>query len=516
MKNKFLALVLTSLLTGCTLGFKITNNNLSSNVNSNSTQNNNVISTSPNTSSSYENSSTSTSSTTSSSSTSNSTSSSSTSTSSSTSSSSSIKHEDTLPEFDTSKQVTITFWHTMNKGYQSILDEIIADFNKTEFGKNITVLHEQIGGYDDVRDYIITNIPVNSTPNLAYCYPDHVALYKDARAVEKLDTYINDSRYGFSQEQIDSFVPGFYNEGKSFGDEKMYLLPFVRSTEVLYYNKTEFDKNGYQVPKTWDEMWTLCKKIKENNPNSIPLGYDSESNWFITNAEQNGYTYTTTDNSHGAAGHFLFNVKGNRDFVSDLKVKYDQGLFTTSSMYGAYTSGSLTASYNASLMSIGSTGGAQYNYSSRFETGIASVPQTKNGAKEAVISQGPSICMFDKGNSQEEIASWLFLKYLTTNIDAQTKFAKVSGYIPVSTTAQQEASYKAYLDAAEGTSKEGVIALASKVAVEQSDMYFATPSFVGSSQVRDEVGNIIVNVLSGTEVTKAFSDAIQECIEAVS
>lgn len=423
-----------------------------------------------------------------------------------------IEHKDNLPEF-TSDAITINFWHTMGDTLQTALNEIIVEFNKVY--PNITVNHTQIGGYPEVRDNVLKNIPVNTTPHLAYCYPDHVALYRDARAVEVLDSYITDSKYGLTQDQRDAFVSGFYEEGRTFGDKKMYSLPFVKSTEVLYYDATYFAQNNLKVPTTWDELWEVCRTIKTKNPNCVPLGYDSEANWFITNAEQNGFTYTTTDTSHGLAGHFLFNTKGNRDFVSDLKTKFDQGLFTTETLYGAYTSGLFTASTNKSYLGIGSTGGASYQFSKNFETGIAQIPQTPGG-KNAVISQGPSICMLSKDNQQEEIAAWLFLKYLTTDVASQAKFAQASGYIPVSTAAQNSEGYMAYLDGASGTSSNGVKALAAKVAVEQSDKYFTSPTFVGSSQARDEVGNIIVNVLKGTAVETAFDNAVQACIEAVS
>ena len=66
----------------------------------------------------------------------------------------------------------------------------------------------------------------------------------------------------------------------------MYTLPMSKSTEVLYYNKTFFDANGLTPPTTWDEMEALCNKIVEIDPYSIPLGYDSENNWFITMTEQ--------------------------------------------------------------------------------------------------------------------------------------------------------------------------------------------------------------------------------------
>ena len=421
--------------------------------------------------------------------------------------------KDYLPTFDTSKQIEITFWHTMGDSLETILKGIIADFNK-EY-PTITVNATSVGGYPDVRDAVIKNIPVDSTPNLAYCYPDHVAIYRNSNAVQALDEYLMDTKYGLTNGEREKFVEGFYQEGRSFGDGKNYALPFVKSTEVLYYDATYFAQNQLKVPTTWDELWAVCESIKANNPDCIPFGYDSEANWFITNAEQNGYTYTTADKSHGVSGHFQFNVKGNRDFVSDLKTKYDKGLFTTEEMYGAYTSGLFTADQNKSYLCIGSTGGAQYQYSDKFETGIATIPQ-KAGGKDAVISQGPSICMFEKADQQQEIASWLFLKYLTTNVKAQSTFAQASGYIPSYLDAQNSTEYQKYLNGASGTSKAGVTALAAKVAVDQSDKYFTSPAFVGSSQARDEVGNIIVNVLGGTAVETAFDDAIQACIEAVS
>lgn len=434
---------------------------------------------------------------------------------------------DKLPEFDTNTDVTISFWHTMGDKLQTQLDGIIERFNQVY--PNITVNHEQIGGYPDVRDNILKNIPVDATPNLAYCYPDHVALYKDARVVRTLDDYINDSRYGIAEGTI---VDGFYGEGQTFGDGLMYSLPFVKSTEVLYYNANFFAQHAdkIKVPTTWEEMWEVCRVIKEEiDPSSTPLGYDSESNWFITHAEQYGHQYTSSSTKIdgvdvGVGGHFLFNNKGNRDFVAELAEYFGKGYFTTEEIYGAYTSGLFTAATNKSYMCIGSSGGASYQTSSAFTTGVTSVPQAEAnvaGRRDAVISQGPSICMFKKANAQEELASWLFLKFLTTDVKSQADFAKASGYIPVSKAAQESDEYQAYLDTAAGNAA-GITALVASVAVEQSDKYFTSPTFVGSSQARDEVGSILIKVLSAKaqgknpDIDSIFADAVNACIEAVS
>ena len=67
-------------------------------------------------------------------------------------------------------EVTITFSHTMNATYQGVLDQYIAKFN--EMYPNITIEHAQVGGYDEVRDQIKTELTAGNQPNIAYCYPD--------------------------------------------------------------------------------------------------------------------------------------------------------------------------------------------------------------------------------------------------------------------------------------------------------------------------------------------------------
>ena len=302
--------------------------------------------------------------------------------------------------------VTIKFYHTMGQSLRDVLDLYIPEFNAIY--PNITIQHEQVGGYDDVRTQISTEINVGAQPNIAYCYPDHVALYNVAGAVVQLDNLINSTEegIGLSAEQIADFVPGYYNEGKQFGDDHMYTLPMSKSSEVLYYNKTFFDANNLTLPKTWDDMEQLCKKIKELDPDCIPLGYDSEANWFITMCEQYESPYTSA-----TGDHFLFNNDTNKAFVKRFRDWYQKGYVTTQELYGAYTSGLFTelsqeADTERCYMCIGSTGGASHQVpkpsegQTGFEVGITSIPQV-NADKPKVISQGPSLCIFSKENTEE-------------------------------------------------------------------------------------------------------------------
>ena len=93
-------------------------------------------------------------------------------------------------------EVTITFYNTMGSNLTPVLDQYIAEFNTIY--PNIHVEYTSVGGYDDVRDQISTEITVGAQPNIAYCYPDHVALYNLAMAVQPLDELINHPEIGLT------------------------------------------------------------------------------------------------------------------------------------------------------------------------------------------------------------------------------------------------------------------------------------------------------------------------------
>jgi len=424
--------------------------------------------------------------------------------------------------------VTIYFDHTMGANLTEVLNLYIAEFNKLY--PNITIVHEQVGSYDDVRDNIAVELTVGNQPDIAYCYPDHVALYNISKKVVTLDDLIasqievtradgTKEILGLTQAQKDDFIAGYYNEGKQFGDGKMYTLPMSKSTEVLYYNKTFFTANGLSVPTTWDEMEALCQRIKEIDPNCIPLGYDSEANWFITMCEQLGSPYTSPTGEH-----FLFDNETNREFVARFRDWYKKGYLTTKEILGGYTSDLFKATSGThSYMSIGSSAGATHQRPAKgsdgnypFEVGIATIPQA-NKENPKVISQGPSLCLFQSENPQETIAAWLFMKYLTTTVEFQAEFGMASGYVPVLKSVAQNEAYADFISKADGG--DYVAALSAKCCLEQESAYYTSPAFVGSSDARDAVGLLLQTSLvdSGTDVKaildKTFKDALISCRE---
>ena len=437
-----------------------------------------------------------------------------------------------VPEtgFNTDEIVEITFTHTMGAKLQDVLNAYITEFNKIY--PNIKITHQSAGGWGDINGQINTEIAGGNQPNIAYCYPDHVAMYNIAKSVVVLDNLIasdieiagKNEIIGLTAAQKDDFIKSYYDEGLAYGDGIMYTMPLNKSTEVLYYDKTFFEKNGLKVPTTWDELWDVCEKIKKIDPNCYPLGYDAEDNWFITLCEQMKTGFTSAENG----GEYLFNNKENKAFVKELREYYKKGYFTTQELYGSYTSNLFVETTDTRCyMCVGSSGGASYQMSNNdtadgsfaFEVGVAPIPQYASD-NQKVISQGPSLCILKGQNTsdQQVLASWLFVKFLCTNIDFQAEFSMTSGYMPVLKSVAQNDAYAAWL--AKGNGYEYLVAKCVQVGIDGRDNYFVSPAFNGSSTAREQVGALMLKCLSGEAkddaavdklIDDAFQDALDEC-----
>ena len=129
-----------------------------------------------------------------------------------------------------------------------------------------------------------------------------------------------------------------------------------------------------------------------------------------------------------------------------------------------------------------------------FETQVMTIPQA-DPEHPVMISQGPSVCIFNKEDPQEVLAAWLFTQYLLTN-SVQISYAETEGYIPVTLKAQNDPSYQDYLarEGEDGTVHYSVKIRATRLLLDNLQNTFVTPVFNGSASLRDAAGQMIENV----------------------
>ncbi|MDD3067283.1 MAG: extracellular solute-binding protein, partial [Acholeplasmataceae bacterium] len=362
-------------------------------------------------------------------------------------------------------------------------------------------------------------IPAGTNPDIVESYPDHIARYAQAKAPLALNNFITNPNIGFTEEEVADFLPGLWAEGQSYDNEGTILsLPFTKSSEAFFYNKTYFDLHGYEVPTTWDEVFAIAEDIKLREPDAIPFGYDSEDNLFITGSEQWEAPYTGYNEETGR-GEVQFNNDTSKEMVKYFKDKVDRGLMLTRALNGdAYTS-DIVKTGKKMYMYVGSTGGTRYAYTGMtqevfddgYRVGVAPLP-AKDTAHRKQIQQGPNINLFKKDDEQQMIAAWLFAKYMISP-EKTAEFCIPSGYAPVRYSAYETDAWQTYLSTIkenpttmnEASSK--LVKEAIEIFLNNGEIFFTSAVFNLSSKTRTEAGALMVKILAYQATNEADLDA---------
>lgn len=417
--------------------------------------------------------------------------------------------------FDDSRGYELSFWakNDTNLTQVEIYKQAIADFEALY--PNITVTLRLYTDYGKIYNDVITNISTDTTPNVCVTYPDHIATYlTGADTVAPLDELFRDPRYGLGGSELrfdgpsyQEIVPKFLEECDFGGSH--YAIPFMRSTEACYVNKTYVEKLGYTLPETltWDFIWEVSEAAMQTDGSGnyvvngqkvlIPFIYKSTDNMMIQMLRQKGAGYSTQDGTIE-----IFNDT-TLELLKEIASHVETGAFNTFKLAG-YPANFLNA--GQCIFAIDSTAGATWMGSDaplvdipedklqRFETVVMTVPQF-DPAHPQMISQGPSLCVFNKADPQEVLASWLFAQFLLTN-DVQIAYSQTEGYVPVTAKAQESEEYQDYLSRKrEDNALHYSIKLdAAELLMDNTENTFVTPVFNGSASLRNAAGQLIENV----------------------
>ena len=432
---------------------------------------------------------------------------------------------------DETKKIELNFWakNATNKVQTAVYTGAIEKFQ--EMYPNVKINIRLYADYGRIFNDVITNISTDTTPNVCITYPDHIATYLTGENVMlPLDDWMADSRFGLGGSEVrfdspkkEEIVPEFLNECMLEG--KYYALPYMRSTEALYINKDMVEKLGYEVPDvpTWDFVWEVSEKAMEKDEEGlfkingqktlIPFIYKSTDNMMITMLKQLNAPYSTDK------GEVLLFNEQTAALMKEIYTHAKSRAFSTFAI-SSYPGNFLNA--GQCIFALDSTAGATWMGSNApmldihkeqvvpFTTVVRPIPQF-DPEHPQMISQGPSICVFNKPNSQEVLASWLFAQYLLSD-EVQLGYAETEGYLPVTIKAQESEEYQEYLSRKGEDNQEHY-----DIKIDASDLLrsniantFVTPVFNGSASLRSAAGQLVENVCKSARRKEEMSDAYIE------
>lgn len=371
--------------------------------------------------------------------------------------------------------VEITFWHAMNGDLEKSLQKLTDEF--MEQNPNITVTLQNQSSYKDLQQKITATVTSpKDLPTLTQAYPDWMFNPINDGLVTDLTPYIENETLKF--DNYEDILASFREAAKI--DGKIYGMPFNKSTEVLWYNKTLFDELGLTPPSTYDELVEVSKKIYEEK--GIPgAGFDSLNTYYTTFLKSEGKVFdnsfdVTSEESAKAVNYYLEGVKEGYFRIAGTD-NYLSGPFSNETV-GMY---------------IGSNAGENYvkqGVGDKFEVAVAPYPTN------ASLQQGTDLYVFSSATAEQKTAAYEFLKFVTSK-EKQIQWASETGYMPVRQSAVDSEEYK----------NSG--SLIAPILSDATKNLYTNPVITGADAAYREAGTVLESVLAdpnNADVTKALEN----------
>jgi len=333
---------------------------------------------------------------------------------------------------DRNDPVTISLWHNYGGQMKNIMDELVDEFNRT-VGKekgiviNITSISGSATLHEKLSMAANGDPGAPELPDITTAYPKTALILANKGLLADFNTY-------FTEKELSNYVPDFLNEG-IIKDDKLYVFPVAKSTEVLFVNKTIFDRFLKDTGITMESLGTFEGIVHAADeyykwsggkmffmPDSLfnlaQIGFEQLGDQFIVNERLN----LTSDS---------FNKIWNFYYKSALKGSF--------AVFDGYSSD--LAKTGEIICSLGSTAGILFypstvtyldNTTEEIDYEILPYP-VFDGGKKVAIQRGGGMCVI-KSSKQKEYGATLFIKWLTSP-EINLKFTLSTGYLPVTNEA---------------------------------------------------------------------------------
>lgn len=336
-------------------------------------------------------------------------------------------------KYEVTEPITIEWWHALEDQYSQTVTDVVEAFNKSQ--DMITVKPVYVGSYSDVNEALVAaNAAGTGLPAVTVANTPYVAEYGEGGLTEDLTPYIQAT--GF---EIDDFGKGLV-DATSYGG-KQVALPFLISTQVVYYNKDMAKELGITVPEKWDDMDEFLKAASVVNGGTterygtIVPGWDQ---WYFETFYLNQGIKIINDDGVTTD---LGNEKG-IEMVNQFKKWCDEGTIYWAN--GSDASSIMRQNFiDKKAFSVIHTSSLYNTYVDKcdFEVGMAWLPGGETKNQEI----GGSVLLIPAKNDQAvKNAGWQFLSYLCSK-DTNMKWARETGYIPTRNSVLQTDEGKDFL-----------------------------------------------------------------------
>lgn len=320
----------------------------------------------------------------------------------------------------------IKFWGMGAEG--EYVQQLLPLFHKENPNIKINV---QAIPWTAAQEKLISAYASNNLPDIFQLGNTWVPQFVALDALENLDPFIEKS----SNINSNNYFKGIWDTNVI--KKSLFGLPWYIDTRIIYYRKDILAAAGYsEFPKTWEELYTASKKIKENfrGEDKYPI-YLPTNEWasFIIFALQNNSTILKENDSFGAFSEpefreaFEYLVKYHREELAPI------GISQVTNVYQAFSE----------------------EYFAMYISGPWNIPEFKKWMKDDLADKWGTACMPTKlgnypgtslaggaslvinKNSENKNIAWKFIEFLSRP-EIQLKFYELMNNLPAVKSAWED------------------------------------------------------------------------------
>lgn len=316
------------------------------------------------------------------------------------------------------KKVTIKYWYAYGGKVEEAKKHLTKQFNESQ--DRYEVIAEHQGGYDDLNAKVQAAFAAGNAPAVSDLQISSTSRFARSGMLLELTSFANRDK---DEIKLNDFNPGLM--GDASVDGKLYGLPFMRSTPILYKNVTMLKEAGLdpQGPKTWSELEQYSRTLKSKG--KLPMTIPVDIWYYEALVAQSGGQMLTADGKAAAFNSpegiapvefwgrmakdklFKFPVGDEAESISqkDWANQSTAFLFSTSAGMSAY-------------MEVAKGAG--------FEMDAAFLPANKS---YGLTTGGAQLVITSKLSDEEKEAAWAFVKFMTSK-ENTIYVHKQLGYLP--------------------------------------------------------------------------------------
>ena len=380
--------------------------------------------------------------------------------------------------------VTVTVWTYYNGDLLESFNSLVDKFNEGEGKKlGIKVESSSQGSVNDLETNVLNSaegkVGAAEIPNIFSAYADTAYTMDQMGKIADISGYL-------TEEEKETYVKSYLEEGDFSGDGSIKIFPVAKSTELLFLNETDWEAFAGETGASYEDLETVeglldtAKKYYDWSDGKAFFGRDAMANYMLIGAKE--------------LGSEIFQVKDGRmtlDFEEEIArklwdsyyVPYIKGYFNAS---GRFRSDDIKTGNIIGY--VGSTASATYFPAQVVESDTKSHDITLKvlpapvfeGSEAYAVQQGAGMVV-TKASEEEEKASVEFLKWFTRT-ENNIAFSAGSGYLPVKREANDREKIKS-CNTGINASMEEILSVGVET-VNASTMY--TPkAFEGSNDARN-------------------------------